>query len=114
MTIQNSRRGFLRGLASLPLIGGAVTVIGNPTQAAEPPTEMMQNAYIAFLAHEHRQALQDRFSFTDWTGTYQPVTPMEWFPDYQEVETLVTGARPLSRAAVVLSAVGINWRERTL
>jgi hypothetical protein len=28
------RRGFLRALATLPLIGGGVTLIGNPTRAA--------------------------------------------------------------------------------
>ncbi len=33
------RRGFLRGLVTLPLIGGGVTLIGNPTAAAEPVTK---------------------------------------------------------------------------
>ena len=30
----SDRRTFLRQLASLPLIGGGVTLIGNPTAAA--------------------------------------------------------------------------------
>jgi len=33
-TTTHDRRGFLRGLAALPLIGGGVTLIGNPTRAA--------------------------------------------------------------------------------
>jgi hypothetical protein len=36
MTNPNTRRGFLRGLTAFPLIGGGVTLIGNPTAAAEP------------------------------------------------------------------------------
>ena len=32
------RRSFLRQLASLPLIGGGVTLIGKPTAAAVPVT----------------------------------------------------------------------------
>ena len=32
------RRTCLRGLASLPLIGGGVALIGNPTAAAVPIT----------------------------------------------------------------------------
>ena len=31
-----ARRGFLRQLAHLPLIGGGVTLLGNPTAAAVP------------------------------------------------------------------------------
>lgn len=38
MTGPESRRGFLRGLVSLPLIGGGVTLIGAPTAAATPVT----------------------------------------------------------------------------
>ena len=39
-----ARRGFLRGLAHLLLIGGGVTLIGNPTAAAEPVTEELLDA----------------------------------------------------------------------
>jgi hypothetical protein len=33
-----ARRDFLRSLAHLPLIGGGVTILGNPTAAAVPVT----------------------------------------------------------------------------
>jgi len=35
-TILTERRGFLRALAGLPLIGGGVTLVGAPTAVAEP------------------------------------------------------------------------------
>jgi hypothetical protein len=50
----NTRRGFLRGLASLPLIGGGVTLIGNPTRAAEPVTLDLLDAYNERLFMERR------------------------------------------------------------
>ena len=43
------RRAFLRQLASLPLIGGAVTLIGNPTAAAVPATPELLDAYEEWL-----------------------------------------------------------------
>ena len=46
------RRGFLRGLASLPLIGGSVALIGQPTKAAGPVTQAMLADYADFLAIE--------------------------------------------------------------
>jgi hypothetical protein len=52
-----ARRGFLRALAHLPLVGGAVSIIGAPTKAAVPVTEELKERYIAWLAHEHRRAL---------------------------------------------------------
>jgi hypothetical protein len=36
---------------------------------------------------------------------------MYWFPDHPDVELVVHGALPSTRAAVVLSAVGCGWRE---
>jgi len=43
------RRGFLRNLVTLPLIGGGVTLIGNPTRAAEPVTPDLLDSYNAWL-----------------------------------------------------------------
>ena len=47
------RRGFLRGLASLPLIGGSVALIGQPTAAAVPVTAVMLHSYKNWLHYEH-------------------------------------------------------------
>jgi hypothetical protein len=38
MTGPLERRGFLRGLAAIPLMSGGVTLIASPTKAAEPLT----------------------------------------------------------------------------
>ena len=64
------RRSFLRGLASLPLIGGGVTLIGNPTAAAVPVTDALHARYTAWLAHEHRAAMKEharRAALALWT-----------------------------------------------
>ena len=106
-----ARRGFLRGLAHLPLIGG-VTILGNPTKAAEPVTEELLGNY--------REWLQMELRFLSWE--VGPQTP-------ERFEANVAGAMrfrsdtpagrfhspdtppPSRRAAVVLSAVGCGWRE---
>ncbi|MHC2017158.1 hypothetical protein [Methylobacterium sp. CM6247] len=49
-----SRRGFLSGLASLPLIGGSVTLIGKPTAAAVSVTGGTVATYLAWLHFEQR------------------------------------------------------------
>jgi hypothetical protein len=38
------RRGFLRGLTALPLVGGGVTLIGNPTKADVPTSDELLDA----------------------------------------------------------------------
>jgi hypothetical protein len=120
--LQN-RRGFLRGLTTLPLIGGSVALIGNPAKAAVPITRELQERYIAWLANEHAAALfelhppqpqYDDFqrSMSDWH--YARVrTPMYWFPEAQDIEASIARSRPPStRAALVLSAVGCGWERR--
>lgn len=54
MTGPASRRGFLSGLATLPLIGGSVALIGSPTAAAVPVTGGTIATYIAWLDGELR------------------------------------------------------------
>ena len=51
--ILNGRRGFLRGLVTLPLIGGGVSLIGAPTAFAEPVTSGLIDAYARWLELEH-------------------------------------------------------------
>jgi len=50
----SDRRDFLRGLATLPLIGGSVAILGTPTQAAVPVTMDLMQSYHAWLHYEHR------------------------------------------------------------
>ena len=56
-----TRRGFLRGLTTLPLIGGGVTLIGNPTKAAEPVTSHLLDCYDTWLFYERRFLRFERF-----------------------------------------------------
>lgn len=133
MSALSARRGFLRGLVSLPLVGGGVTLIGQPTAVAEPTTDALLDAYVALLAHEHRAALAERTirqaervvadglaagrtdGRPEWLdevrGWATRDAPMYWFPDAPAVERVVTSAPPSSRAALVLSAVGHDWRR---
>lgn len=55
-TNPSSRRGFLRGLAGLPMIGGGVAIIGSPTAAAVPVNEMADPVLAAI--NKHRAAWQ--------------------------------------------------------
>ena len=57
----NTRRGFLRGLTTLPLIGGGVTLIGNPTKAAEPVTRHLLDCYDTWLFYERRFLRFERY-----------------------------------------------------
>nr|WP_137830870.1 hypothetical protein [Methylobacterium sp. L1A1] len=132
MSLSASRRGFLRGLTTLPLIGGGVALIGAPSAVAEPCTDATLDAYVALLAHEHRAALGER-TIRDAErriaqriaegGPYRPEylgevrervrlgedLPLWWRPEAPAIERLVSSAPPSSRAALVLSAVGAEW-----
>ena len=110
------RRTFLRGLASLPLIGGGVTLIGNPTAAAVPVTDTLIERYQLFLAMEAREALiecRERRCIREGNPD-QVVTMRDWTercvfaPDNPWMQGLLdAGGRPSSRAAVILSAAGV-------
>ena len=107
-----ARRGFLHQLAGLPLIGGGVTLIGNPTRAAEPVTEQLLDAYSEWLFYERQLLCRERWpgsrdaeavvpANTGATGFHFPAYPASW----------KDAPKPSTRAAVVLSAVGCGWRE---
>lgn len=54
--------------------------------------------YIAWLAHEHRAALMERF------GAETAAIPMHWFPAAPDIEQAVADAPPSSRARRALRA----------
>ncbi len=112
----SDRRTFLRGLATLPLIGGSVALIGNPTKAAVPVTPALRDRYIAWLANEHAAALFERDPpqpqyddfdrlMSDWHYA-RLRTPLFWFPEAPDIERMTACTQPSTRAAIVLSAVG--------
>ena len=119
------RRGFLRQLAGLPLIGGAVTLIGQPTAAAVPVSADLLEAYKTWLHFEERwlcwemaehpevmrryrfkpgMSHVDRFKVID--GHYYYIGESGSFHCHRNNDLSA------NRAALVLSAVGCDWRER--
>ena len=103
-----ARRGFLRGLATLPLIGGGVSLIGSPTRAAVPVTDE--------LLWNHSQWLSTERSLLVYEMGRQTETDRHWRDHglrfrldnpagrFHQSDTLP----PSTRAAVVLSAVGCS------
>lgn len=101
MSGPSSRRGFLRGLTTLPLIGGGVALIGNPTAAAVPVTGQTVATYLTWLHYE--------FRYVSW-GCGQPgYVPMlnhgAAFHDRERSVALAARAA-IHRAPVVLATVG--------
>ena len=121
-----ARRGLLRGLASLPLIGGSVAVIGKPTAAAVPITDALHERYLGWLAHEHRAAVREhayRKALAHYEARLVGVVPdgeawaraegerasyLAWAPAVSDIEALVASDRPSNRAAVILAAAGVS------
>jgi hypothetical protein len=116
-----SRRSFLRGLTQLPLIGGGVSLIGNPVRADVPITKDLLDSYDAWLDAERRWLQWERYRNLD----HYNATAIHPFIDrlnggnYDYVPLANGGTRfhgldraPAStRAAIVLSAIGCDWME---
>ena len=110
------RRTFLRGLASLPLIGGGVTLIGNPTAAAVPVTPALLERYSEWLAIEYGETIVEQDAMTNPARAALAMQwRREWCRDnrtlnpYPDSDRFVAAPLlpPSFRAAVVLSAVGV-------
>ncbi|WP_158808442.1 hypothetical protein [Beijerinckia sp. L45] len=108
--MSGDRRSFLRHLAALPLIGGGVTLIGQPTAVAEPVTTELLYSYMAFTAWEHAAAYYAWERAKHGRVITPGPSPMYWFPEHQAVTSLVMGTPPETRAALVMSAIGVDWR----
>ena len=103
----HDRRGFLRGLASLPLIGGSVALIGSPTQAAVPTTIGLLESYESWLAWERHQ-LQTEMWGRDvaqkcTTFLRVNVPGEQWHNPWRDGDTCPSAS---TRAALVLATVG--------
>ena len=103
------RRGFLRQLAGLPLIGGGVTLIGQPLAVAEPVTEKLMREYADWLVYEHPGVMEELG--TDGGRAWQACfgAAFSWHRRHAPIGPIV--APPSTRAALVLSAVGCDWRK---
>ena len=119
------RRGFLAGLASLPLIGGSVTLLGQPTAAATPVTDELLWSYKNWLHMEHRmlsfelaghdmaQAELIEGHFAAWLPPDRNVPGFHWHTQWSGQSGSrgpagwISAPQPSTRAAVVLSAAGV-------
>jgi hypothetical protein len=111
----HSRRGFLAALAALPLIGGAVRIIGAPSAVDVPATVDLLRRYQAFLARENLATLAEiellrgiapaEFNLAQPESYMHRVSMGLVRPD-AAADQLVKESAPSSRAALVLSAAG--------
>lgn len=102
-----SRRGFLRGLTTLPLIGGSVALVGAPSAVAGAPSKRELVAYATFLEGERRMLrweLMQMLGLAVEDFKHISFTPGDYhFPQrgsYLDVPT------PSTRARLVLASVG--------
>jgi len=110
MNAPSSRRGFLRGLTTLPLIGGGVTLIGQPTAVAEPVSDQLIASYMEWLHMERRMLCREVWPGEPRADRYIPQNTgasSYHVPDGVDWRSL---PRPSTRAALVLSAVGCDWK----
>lgn len=117
MGAPDSRRGFLRGLASLPLIGGSVALIGTPSAVAEPVSDILLETYDTWLEYERRWLQWERYRTMPGIRVEPPMfvqlTGKRF--DYYHLDNLAAryhgGDEPpaSTRAALVLSTVGCGW-----
>jgi hypothetical protein len=113
MTRPASRRGFLSGLATLPLIGGSVALIGSPSAVAIEPSPALLREYHNWLAYERWWTATElgHNADTEYFSFFGPAH--RWHRDRSGGEPWapLPAIPPSTRAALVLSAVGCDWRE---
>ncbi len=110
------RRAFLCQLVRLPLVGGGVTLIGAPTASAEPVTERLLDTYEEWLREEHIQLVVERtLAGRDLRSDLIEGTPALYWHQPPRLRWLERTGRappaPSTRAALILSAVGCDWRK---
>jgi hypothetical protein len=111
-----NRRGFLRGLATLPLIGGSVAILGKPTATAVPVTDDLLTAYDEWLDMERswlrferygRDARRQKTAVPYEVVFRERETGRVWDVHYMEnLADQFDHQGAASRAALGLSAVG--------
>lgn len=110
-----TRRAILRALTTLPLVGGAVSLIGVPSAVAEPVTPRLLAGYADWLLAERRILLHEIVPDPD----HRAAMRYQYFGN-SEVERFHCPGFPTSwrdmpqpsgRAALVLSTVGCDWRQ---
>lgn len=124
MTGPASRRGFLSGLVSLPLIGGGVTLIGRPSAVAEPVSSQLLDTYGTWLFYERRWLQFERYGAggdLNRDGEFAILHKASGKAfDYVSLDNAAgryhgnDEAPASARAALILSAAGCDWRRGDL
>ena len=112
--LPNPRRTFLRQLAVLPLIGGSVALIGQPEAVAEPITATLLQEYSDWLGWERHRICAEMYGERrgrDYERIFSHVTHAYDWHRGARGDQLFDSPSASSRAALVLSAVGCDWRE---
>ena len=118
------RRGILRGLATLPLIGGSVDIIGAPRAVAEPVTATLLSNYHSWLFFERRLLAHELARLPEVQRLYgRQAAGVTCFDTVRAVDnhircdnaggefhTYKRGHEAATRAALVLSTVGVDWK----
>ena len=118
----SDRRSFLRGLASLPMIGGGVALIGQPTAAAVPVTDKLLDSYATWLHYERNWLQWERYGAEGYKDRPIPDVEVVWHDrrndklfDFIPMTNPAAGhdyTGAASRAAVILSAAGVPLSKR--
>ena len=113
------RRGFLRGLATLPLIGGAVSIIGAPVRADVSVTPHLLEAYKSWLDLEYRFLTWEMAGNREVCARYRFGEGVEKRDRCEAIRghcsagyySLHDEATPSTRAAIVMTAAGqdLSW-----
>ena len=101
------RRTFLRGLASLPLIGGSVAILGQPTAAAVPVTPFLMADYADFLGLERWRVLSGLYGDL---GAQRATCSLPCHGEQWEWHR--TSGPPSTRASVVMATAGVTLTTR--
>jgi hypothetical protein len=108
------RRAFLSQLAKLPLIGGGLSIIGQPKAVAEPPTPEMLLAYRNWLAVEWTRLCGELYPGRRIMFGFDPNCPGATYHWGAGHTGMMTTPEPSTRAALVLSAIGCDWKDPRL
>lgn len=102
------RRAFLSQLARLPLIGGGLSLLGQPLAVAEPVTPDLLDAYRSWLAVEYTSLHRELYPGREFYFSFNPNNAGGM---YHWPYGAPGAPKASSRAALVLSTVGCDWKD---